>query len=547
MSDLIELPDVLSTKYWSRSVTPAVEKASKVGDLLKDLAKAFNDVDQKALDVGDVEKNEIAKRRDRIASGLVKPLNNLTALLKKLDGEANKAMAEAKKAGKESAVKAITSSIKVFLADIDEVLKSADETDENLAKGNIKGAGSGDKKVDEAFKKQTVRLGAMARKSIRDLLQHKARSIPFVYAADKVKTPFKAGQPWAHPCLLHFHLKAGKGSVSVLKKLLQGSPDVTIGEATCEGKLITFNCTEGKPANPKQLKDTMKFLMKNYAPAFKVMKGGVIEGKAEEAEGKDDEQLPEDVGDLEDDDLPTASATPAQRAGAKDADKDDAKGSGKDADKDGDKDDAKDAATEDALREIKAGFAKRATEIQNAIKANDSASKDIKDWAVKLASAMKDGSDVDEARKLLKRIEDRLDGKTTDTDVSTDLDAALQDLAKARQAAASGAKRVAELIRRAYKGDPQEKKAGEGATQIEAAMQKLLATNVESTFQSQLRGADTRKRLAVADTVQKVREAVAKHELLPDIDKSPFDPNLEVVAPYLASLQKVESMLRAGR
>jgi hypothetical protein len=546
MADLIELPDVLTTKYWSRSVTPDFEKTSKtkVGDLLEKLAKAFGDVDQKALDVGDIEKGEIPKRRERIASGVVKPLNALATLLKQLEAEANKTLAEAKKAGKESAVRAITSAIKVFTADIGGVLESADETDEDLAKGNIKSAKTGgDKKAGEAFKKQTIRLGTMSRKSIRDLLQHKARSIPFVYAADKVKAPYKAGTEWAHPCLLHFHPKAGKGTVSILRKLLEGSPDVSIGEATCEGKLITFNCLEGKAPNPKQLKDTMKFLMKNYAPAFKVMKGGVIEGKAEDSEGKDDEQIPDDVGDLEDDDAPAVGATSVHRGNGKDDTKDGDKGTGKDADKDEDGD----SRTAQAQRDLKAAFAKRATEIQNAIKANDAGSKDMKDWAVKLASAMKDGSDLDEAKKLFKRIEDRLDGKVVDTEVSADLEAAFQELAKTRQAAASGAKRVADLIRRSYKDDPQEKKAGEGAAQIEAASQKLLATNVEATFQSQLRGADTRKRLAVADTVQKVREAVAKHELLPDIDKSPFDPNLEVVAPYLASLQKVESMLRAGR
>lgn len=531
MSDLIELPDVLSTKSWSRSVTPAVEKASKVGDLLKDLAKAFNEVDTKALDVDDVEKSEIPKCRDRIANGLVKPLNALSSLLKKLDAEANKAMAEAKKAGKESAVRAITSSVKELMADIDGVLKTAGETDETLAKGNLKGAKPVDKKVGEAFKKQTIRLGTMSRKSIRDLLQRKARAIPFVYAADKVKAPYKAGQAWAHPCLLHFHPKAGKGTVGILRKLLAGSPDVSIGEATCEGKLITFNCIEGKAPNPKQLKDTMKFLMKNYAPAFKVMKGGVIEGQAEDAEGKDDEAIPEDVGELEDDDLPPGSTSTVQGAG------------GKDDDKGGDSD----PGQEQALRELKSAFAKRATQIQDAIKANDAGSKDMKDWAVKLAAAMKDGTDLDEAKKLLKRIEDRLDGKVSDAEVSAELVAALQEVAKARQAAAGGAKHVADLIRRSYKGDPQEKKATDGAAQIEAASQKLLATNVEATFQSQLRGADMRKRLAVADTVQKVRETVAKHDLLPDIDKSPFDPNLEVVAPYLATLQKVEAMLRAGR
>lgn len=538
----IQLPDTLSNKYWSKSAGSDIEKSSKVGEVIKELERACDEIEPKALEVDGLDNKEIPKRRERIAT-MFKTLDKIAALLKKLEAEANKTLPEAKKAGKESAVRAILSSAKAFNGEVGGFREEAGKVDETLAKGNLnaaKPAAKADPKVAAALKKQVDKLGAFSRKSIRELQSGKAKVIPFVFGACKEKEPFKAGKEWEKRCLIYLHPKATKASRSILQKLLLPSPVWAIGEATCtDGKKITFNCTETPPANIKQLKDALKYQMKNYAPPLRVMKGNKVEGE-EAGEGKDDEVLDVDAGELEDDaDIPVSAtsaptSTPAT-APSKRADKED-----------NENDSA--AANEKVLADLKKRLANRSQQIQQAILKGDKSGKELKDWTVALSAALKNGSNADEAARLMKRIEDRLnDGGGAAEEVSDDLDKALKDLAQARKAAANGATRVAALIRKSYEGDPQAKKAAEGAARIEAANQKLLATNVESTIQAQLRGADTRKRQQVAEVVQRIRDAIEKNELLPDIDKSPFDPNLNVVAPYIATLKNVESMLRAGR
>lgn len=538
----IQLPDTLSNKYWSKSAGSDIEKSSKVGEVIKELERACDEIEPKALEVDGLDNKEIPKRRERIAT-MFKTLDKIAALLKKLEAEANKTLPEAKKAGKESAVRAILSSAKAFNGEVGGFREEAGKVDETLAKGNLnaaKPAAKADPKVAAALKKQVDKLGAFSRKSIRELQSGKAKVIPFVFGACKEKEPFKAGKEWEKRCLIYLHPKATKASRSILQKLLLPSPVWAIGEATCtDGKKITFNCTETPPANIKQLKDALKYQMKNYAPPLRVMKGNKVEGE-EAGEGKDDEVLDVDAGELEDDaDIPVSAtsaptSTPAT-APSKRADKED-----------NENDSA--AANEKVLADLKKRLANRSQQIQQAILKGDKSGKELKDWTVALSAALKNGSNSDEAARLMKRIEDRLnDGGGAAEEVSDDLDKALKDLAQARKAAANGATRVAALIRKSYEGDPQAKKAAEGAARIEAANQKLLATNVESTIQAQLRGADTRKRQQVAEVVQRIRDAIEKNELLPDIDKSPFDPNLNVVAPYIATLKNVESMLRAGR
>lgn len=538
----IQLPDTLSNKYWSKSAGSDIEKSSKVGEVIKELERACDEIEPKALEVDGLDNKEIPKRRERIAT-MFKTLDKIAALLKKLEAEANKTLPEAKKAGKESAVRAILSSAKAFNGEVGGFREEAGKVDETLAKGNLnaaKPAAKADPKVAAALKKQVDKLGAFSRKSIRELQSGKAKVIPFVFGACKEKEPFKAGKEWEKRCLIYLHPKATKASRSILQKLLLPSPVWAIGEATCtDGKKITFNCTETPPANIKQLKDALKYQMKNYAPPLRVMKGNKVEGE-EAGEGKDDEVLDVDAGELEDDaDIPV-SATSAPTSTP-------ATAPSKGADKEGNENDSA-AANEKVLADLKKRLANRSQQIQQAILKGDKSGKELKDWTVALSAALKNGSNSDEAARLMKRIEDRLnDGGGAAEEVSDDLDKALKDLAQARKAAANGATRVAALIRKSYEGDPQAKKAAEGAARIEAANQKLLATNVESTIQAQLRGADTRKRQQVAEVVQRIRDAIEKNELLPDIDKSPFDPNLNVVAPYIATLKNVESMLRAGR
>jgi hypothetical protein len=566
MADL-SLPDVIDPKYWERSVTkvaPAVDKASKAGDSINEVFKAFNKLkdDLKLLDTSDVEPKETLKHKEKIDADVIKPLKSLQALVAKLESEANKALPEAKKAGKESAVKAITTAVKVFKGDIESTIDEANEATKQLAKGVVGGgAGGVDKKKAEALKKQIERLNVMAKKAIRELRAGKVRKVPFVLAQHKIKEPYKKGKPWGKKSLVHLHPKAGNASKNILAKLIElPSPVWAIGEATCEDrKKIIFNCTLTPAANIKQLKDALMFQM-NYAPPMKVMKGNKVEGD-EAADGEDSGEAIGDVEDLEDDVPETAAAGTAGTT--KSADPTTATSKATDGD---DADDKKDAALEQRKKKVKDRFAQSAAAIQAAILVNDDKAKDIKTWAVKLAAETKDGGDVDAAEKLIKKIEDRLAGKTVAKDEDEEqassssggvggagasapnpaLEAALRELGTARSRAADGASRVAELIRKAYEGDPQYKKATEGATKVDEAGKKLLSTKIEASVASQLKGADAKKRTDLANQLKNYREAIAKHDLLPDIDKSPFDPSLSVIAPYLTSLQNVEQLLRAA-
>lgn len=542
MATKFELPDTLSLKYWSKSAGSDLEKSSKVTDLIKDLERSLgNGIESDVLEIAGLDDKEIPKRRDEFGA-ILKLLDKSAELLKKIESEANKALGDAKKAGKESAVRSVIMAAKAFSGEVGDFRDSVDKADEDLVKGNTKAkapAKGADPKQAALLKKQVERLGGASRKSIRDLQSGKIKKIPFVFGASKVKEPFKPGKDWENRCLIYLHPKATKATRSILSKLLPPSPIWAIGEATCEdGKKVIFNCTETPPANIKQLKDALKYQMKNYAPPLRVMKGNKVEGE-EAGEGKDDDSIVADAGELEDVDMPSGTASDAAVA-AKSA-------PAKDEDEGAEKEDAADAQNDKALADIKKRLANNTKAIQDAIINGGNGSKDLKEWTVALSAALKNGSDAKEAEKLMKRIEARLAGQTTDEEVSADLDKALKELAQNRKNAANGASRVAELIRKSYEGDPQQKKASEGAARIDAANQKLLATNIEATIQQQLRGADTRKRLQVADVVQKVRDAIEKNDLLPDIDKSPFDPALNVVAPYVAALKNVESMLRAGR
>lgn len=541
----LDFPAPLDPSYWSKSVKGSPLEKGKVAELLEELDGEYTKkLDLRMLEVDDLDAKAMPGRRAEIDKQVLKPLNNLTACLKKIEQEANKVLPDAKKAGKESVVRALLSSVKVFNNEIAAVFKEADKVDEDLAKGVVSksAAKPADPKTAALKKKQVERLGGLSRKAIRELQSGKVKTVPFVFGASKVKLPWKAGRDWAEPCVIYMHPKANKSSRSVLAKLLNPSPLWAIGEARCEDKKkIIFNCTETPPANIKQLKDALKFQMKGYAPALRVMKGSVVAGE-EAGEGNDDEPLPADAGELEDVDLPAAAVESDSDAAviAKNDNKGGAKG-------ESEQTETADEESDKKVEELKKRLANHSTEIQKAVLKGDKTAKELKEWTVQLSDALKNGSDVVAAEALLKRIEARLKGGATDEEISKELDTAINTLATARKVAEDGAKKVANLIRQSYKGDAQEKKATEGAVRIEAAAAKLLANSVDKTIRAQLAGADTRKRAQVADVVKAVAEAIEKNELLPDIDKSPFDPALNVVAPYVTSLKNVESMLRSGR
>ena len=159
----------------------------------------------------------------------------------------------------------------------------------------------------------------------------------------------------------------------------------------------------------------------------------------------------------------------------------------------------------------------------------------------------------DSFKRKLKELEDLLAGKSTATAKPTgaaapspELEAAVRELAALRARAVTGITRVAELIRRSYQGDPQAAKAADGASKVDGS-KRLLTPAVETQISALLATTDKTRRAALAGaartSVANYRKAIAAHELLPDIDKSVFDPNLSVIEPYLKSLERTESLL----
>lgn len=546
-TEKVKLPDALDVAYWKQAAGKKLDAEFKVADLIKKVEAETNKVSLKLLDTSRVEEKDYAKRRTEIEKVVLGQINSVEESLKKLEAEAKKAFNEAKKEGKASAVQAILSAVNALRADLDDARDEAKKADDDLKAaienarkyGGKEDESKEDPKVVALLKKQVERLGAISRKSIRDLQSGKIKKIPFVFGACKEKQPFKPGVEWEKRCLIYLHPKATKASRSVLQKFLLPSPVWAIGEATCpDGKKIVFNCTETPPANIRQLKDALRYQMKNYAPPLRVIKDNKVEGE-EAGEGDDDEDLKDDPGELEDD-TPTIGAA---RRGA-DAKVADSKEEAKVADR-------KAVEAEKALDEVRRRLTDHSGEMKSVIAQGGPAAKDLRDIADKLNKAIREAK-VPDAQKLIKQMEDHLSkaaksAKTAAADaLSPEVTRALKALADARKAATTGASRVAELIRKSYAGDQQEKKAAEGAARLEAANKKLLGHNLEAMLQSQLRSAKGPKLVQVADAVQKIRVAIEKNDLLPDIDKSPFAPSLNVVGPYVNSLKAMESALRAA-
>jgi len=555
MADL-SLPAVVDTRYLAKSA-PEFEK-SKLADSIALVRKDFGSIDLKTLDLGGVEPSDAKKVQEasKRVTDVVKLLQSLLAgPLKKVEDEANKALAEAKKAGKESTVRAILTALKPFRTEVNKLIDGAVEELEGLVKGVKKAPAvkdPGDKKADNKPNKEVLRFNNLAKKAVRELRAGKVKSIPFFFAAHKIKTPYKKGKDWKEKSLVHMHLRAGPSSRTMLIKAIEfSSPVCAFGEVRCEDrKKLIFDC-KSPAANVKQLKDALLFQC-GFAPPLKVVKGGKVEGD-DAGEGEDSGEPIVDIPD--DDEEGTVAVAAPPTAAKKPSTANPPARQGGDADVAADDDKA--AANDEALKaQAKQRFAKRTEDIKKAITAGDRKAKEVRALTVKLGEETGKSGDGKRADELIQQLEELLDTPAevvaAAADVigaaagSPELQTALRDLATLRTRAVTGVTRVADLIRRAYQGDPQAAKAIEGANKVDGA-KRLLTPAVETQIAALLNVTDLARRATMASTaranVARYRESIASHELLPDVDKSEFDPNLNVIAPYLAMLQRAENLL----
>ena len=557
MADLT-LPVAVDFVYLSKSARE-LEK-SALATSLKDCTKAYEKVAKaiKDLDLSKVELPEkpaestkfVQDLSGEVRNNIVKPLQAfLSGPLKKVEDEANKSLAgEAKKAGKESAVKGILAGAKSFRGQAGKFLDEIGTDLEGLAKGVKKAPAKdeGDKK-DAKPNKELVRYNNMARKALRELRAGKVKTIPFFFAAHKLKIAYKKGsKTWDNKSLLHIHAKAGPSSRTMLIKLTEcPSPIFGFGEIRCEDrKKLIFDCTS-PAANPKQIKDAMLFQC-GWAPPFKVVKGGKVEGD-ESGDGEDSgDSIPED--DDEGGDTAVATAAPATaRKPAEGAT------TGKPAEAAGDAADAEDEALK---KKAKDRFTKRSAEIQKAMAVGDRKAKGVRDLAMKVADEIGKSGTGKEADKLMAQLEELLATPASVVSAAADVIGAAADspelqqligqLQTLRTRAVGGITRVAELIRKAYEGDPQAAKAVEGAKRVDASKNELKA-DVETQIATVLNTADKANRARLASQVRanvaKYRNGIAGHELLSDIDGSDFDKGLTVIKPYVEALARAEALL----
>jgi hypothetical protein len=555
---VLTLPVAIDLAYLSKSARE-LEKSALAASL-KECTRAFEKFEPeiKKLDLSKVELPEkpadspkfVQDLSNDVRNNVVKPLQAfLSGPLKKVEDEANKALVgEAKKAGKETVVKGILAAIKPFRTQAGKLIDEIGTDLEGLAKGVKKAPAKdeGDKK-DVKPNKDLVRYNNLARKALRELRSGKIKTIPFYFAAHKLKTAFKKGsKTWDNKSLLHIHAKAGPSSRAMLVKLTEcPSPIIGFGEIRCEDrKKLIFDCAS-PAANPKQIKDAMLFQC-GWAPPFKVVKGGKVEGQEELGDGEDSgETLPED--DDEGSDTAVATAAPATSGQPAGTTTGDAGG------KAGDAADAADKALKDKATDR---FKKSSKEIQTAMAVGDRKAKGVRDLAMKVAEEIGKSGSGKEADKLMTQLDELLATPASVVTAAADVIGAAADspelqqligqLQTLRTRAVGGVTRVAELIRKAYEGDPQAAKAVEGAKRVDASKNELKA-DVERQIATVLNTADKANRARLASQVRanvaKYRGTIAGHDLLGDIDGSDFDKNLKVIAPYVEALARAEALL----
>lgn len=571
MAELLSLPDSIDSGYWIRTATKDVEKLVNLKDPLDKVSKAVADINGKlktlTLEV-DADNPNPTKAAESLAKdvegGVIKAIEQmLSGPLKQLEQAADKAAPAVKKAGKESSLKSVTTSLKVFRGHAESYVAELRSNLKELIAGNKPAAKSagGDKKKDEAIAKLTLRYNLIAKKSVRELRAGKVRSLPFVFAAHKKPVPYKKGaKEWPTRSVMHLHLKAGQSSRTMLAKIVDSSPDFFMGEVRCEDrKKLIFDFTKSAVAPAKKLKDALLFQC-GFAPPFKLIKGGKVEGD----EGGDGEDNNEPIGNIpeEDDDTDMqASEVAAKTVAAK-------KPAGGNEQEGAESEAEDEAAQEAAFKKTKAereALSKQFTGHTDAIQAaiKDVSNKDkgqaVRKLAIDLGKLLAPGGDLKEAATKLKELEDVLAGKATGTPAaksaqaeaafsSPELQAVLRDLATLRGRAVAGVTRVAELIRQAYQGDPQAAKAVEGARRVDASKNNLKA-DVEAQITTVLNTADKARRAALASqtraNVAKYRAEITGHDLLSDIDESDFDKNLKVIKPYVDALARAETLLGA--
>lgn len=518
----INLPNALSPKDWVSKVTADVEKTIKLSPSITALCAAHEAAPHKLLELDDVKSPEEALQRakdidDKIAK-------KIESALGKLGTDLGKAEGALKKAGKEAAGKTLAAALKTYEGSLDKAIAEAKSQLKTLAeklekerkaaaaKAKDDAEDPGDAKDAAAINKRILNHNQLVKRAVRELKSGKVKSYPFVFGQNKVYSQYKKGmklEDWKNKSLAHVGKKAVKTFRGPLAKMMATeSLELAFGEVSCpDGKKLIFNC-ESKMPKAKLLKEALVCQL-GFAPPLQLRKGAEVEDEA--GEGEDANEPLEDIADEDE----------GEEGGV-------------------------------TAKDVQARFAKMAAQIAAAMSAGGASGDEMKKLATAVKGLMGSDAKAGDADKLLDEIEKRLQrGKPVTAGAggaspSPELEAALRELVGLRARAVEGVGRVAGLIRKAYEGDPQFKKATEGANRIDQA-KSLLTPAVELQIGALLKEPDAAQRAqkarALRASVASYRQSIAGHELLPDIDKSDFDPALNVIAPYIAMLQRAENLI----
>jgi hypothetical protein len=566
----ITYPDALTKKNWLDKVTPAGDKPTKVGDALADIAGQFAKLPRDLLDTAGLKSaDDVKKRIDEIQGKFVKAAQSILGALKSVESSAKNAAgtfkndAKAPK-GAETAANAVMRAAGELKKDLEAAPQSAlselkgllskfeaqDKKEQAVAaKQAAKDKKDEEDEDDEDISKHTGKGPAEFKNKVKSWLKTAFTKLKAPDAQPLVCTVGLAG---AKPCAFFIAKSHGNREKNIMKEVAGATKSVK-GIAYYLPKEKTF-VLEGKAlpqggGNMRILKEWLKKEIK-YSMSEKL--------RLQKFPGDADAVVEEGDADAEVEQQDVVARKSAEAAAANQPAAKTAQG------------ERGEPAKVDADKAWQAKYGALNSKIQMAIKAGGKGGDEVRKRDEELKRLAKQQGVEKQANTLLKEIEAILvklaelasaraggpAAKKAESDAggtesagaapSPELQQALGQLTTLRARAESGVKRLAGLIRDAYARDAQSDQATKGATRVEQKV-SLLSPAIETQISELLRITDPRQRATKARTVQgstkSYRERLEKDDLLPDVDGSVFDSNLNVIKPYVAMLQRVEGLL----
>lgn len=568
-------PAALNPKEWTSKVTPALDKA-KVGDTLGKAATQFAKLPRDLLDTAGLKSaDEVKKRIEEIQTKFVKAAQTIVGMLEDVAADAKTAAGAFKKdakapkgaedvankvsAGATAFKKELESAPDSALAELKGMLSKFEAQDKKeqavAAKQAAKDKKEEEDDDDEDISKHTGKGPAEFKNKVKGWLKSAFTKLKAPDAQPLVCTVGLAG---AKPCSFFIAKSHGNREKNIMKEVAGATKSVK-GIAYYLPKEKTF-VLEGKAlpqgsGNMRILKEWLKKDIK-YSMSEKLRlqkfpgdKDATVEEGDADAEVQQQEAAEQQAAVVA---RKSAEAAAANQPAAKTTERGE-------------------PAKVDADKAWQAKYKALDGKIQATIKAGGKGGDEVRKRDVELKKLEKQQGVEKQANSLLKEIEAILGklaelasarpgagapaakrasesdaGGTESAAPSPELQQALGQLATLRTRAEGGVKQLAGLISKAYEGDAQAEQARAGAARV-AQKVGLLSPAVETQISRLLEVKDVRQRAngarAVQGNVKSYREKLEKDDLLPDVDGSVFDKNLNVIKPYVAMLQRVEGLL----